>query len=297
MRSQNINGFCFRRMTSDTILILTFAFLASISVYSQSAAPWVDPSLHKINFITVDNDLRLEVLDWGGKGRPIVLLAGGGNTAHVFDDFAVQLTKNYHVYGITRRGFGASSYAGTDYSADRLGDDVVAVLDALKLAKPVLVGHSLGGLEMSSVATRHPKRIAGVIYLDAAYSYAFDNGKGSSLSEVQGEPRPPRPRPDDLASFAALAKWYTQTNGFALPESELRQLYEATADGRVGKRRIPQAASKMQPPTTKYVAIPVPALAIFAVPHDLGPWLKTADATTQEAAKKFAALETSLTER
>src|SRR5262249_11700965 len=153
------------------------------------------------------------------------------------------------------------------------------------------------GLEMSSVATRYPKRIAGAIYLDAAYSYAFDNGKGSNLNEVKGEPRSPRPRPDDMANFAALIKWNTQTNGFALPESELRQLYEATADGRVGKRLIPQAAGKMQLPTTKYAVIPVAALVIFAVPHDLGPWLKGADASVQDAAKKFAALETSLTER
>ena len=271
--------------------------LAAASIYSQPAKPWVDPSPHKISFVTVNDDARLEVLDWGGKGRPLVLLAGAGNTTHVFDDFALKLTDHYHVYGITRRGFGASNYAGSDYSADRLGDDVVAVLDSLKLTQPVLVGHSLGGMEMSSVATRYPKRIAGAIYLDAAYSPAFDNGKGSNLSELKGQPQAPRPGPDDLASFAALIKWNTQTIGFAPPESEFRQLYEASADGRVGKRLVPQAAGKLKPPTAKFATIPVPALVIFAEPHDLGPWLKSADATAQEAAKKFTALEVPITER
>ena len=52
------------------------------------AAPWRDPSPHTVRFVTVDDGVRLEVLDWGGSGRPVVLLAGGGNTAHVFDDFA-----------------------------------------------------------------------------------------------------------------------------------------------------------------------------------------------------------------
>jgi pimeloyl-ACP methyl ester carboxylesterase len=52
-----------------------------------------------------------------------------------------------------------------------LGDDVVAVLDSLNLQKPILVGHSFGGLMVSSVATRHPDRIAGVIYLDAWHTY------------------------------------------------------------------------------------------------------------------------------
>jgi pimeloyl-ACP methyl ester carboxylesterase len=81
-----------------------------------------------VQFVTVDEGVRLEVLDWGGAGRPIVLLAGLGNTAHVFDDFAPKLASGYHVYGITRRGFGASSVLAAGYDAYRLGDDVIAVL-------------------------------------------------------------------------------------------------------------------------------------------------------------------------
>jgi pimeloyl-ACP methyl ester carboxylesterase len=293
---------CSRAKWCRYIHLVSMIFVSSLaaSVYAQAAGDWVDPSPHKVSFVLVDTDVRLEVLDWGGTGRPLVLLAGGGNTAHVFDDFALQLKNQYHVYGITRRGFGASSYGGSDYAADRLGDDVVAVLDALKLTKPVLVGHSLAGLEMSSVATRYPKRIAGAVYLDAAYAYAFDNGQSPSLSEYQGAtPRPPSPGPDDLASFAAFTKWNARTSGFAMPESEFRQNWETSPDGHVGKRRIPQAAGKIMQPGTlkKYAAIPVPALVIFAVPHDLGPWLKTADVTAQETAKKFAALDSSLTER
>ena len=63
--------------------------------------------------------------------------------------------------------------ADSGYSADQLGDDVVAVMDFLRLEKPVLVGHSLGGEELSSVASRHPEKVAGLVYLDAAYGYAF----------------------------------------------------------------------------------------------------------------------------
>jgi pimeloyl-ACP methyl ester carboxylesterase len=133
--------------------------------------------------IAVENNIKLEVLDWGGSGRPLVLLAGLGNTAHVFDKFAPKLSSAYHVYGITRRGFGASSSplpsGDAMYSADRLGDDVLAVLDALKLNRPVLAGHSLGGEELSSVGSRHPERVAGLIYLDAGYAYAYyDRSRG-----------------------------------------------------------------------------------------------------------------------
>jgi hypothetical protein len=68
---------------SAIVSVLTAAACAA-------AAPttWRDPSPHRVYFVTVDRDVRLEVLDWGGRGRPIVLLAGSGNTAHVFDDLA-----------------------------------------------------------------------------------------------------------------------------------------------------------------------------------------------------------------
>jgi hypothetical protein len=46
----------------------------------------------------------VEVLDWGGSLRAIVLLAGSGNTAHVFDEFAPKLTRCCRVYGTTRIG-------------------------------------------------------------------------------------------------------------------------------------------------------------------------------------------------
>ena len=69
-------------------------------------------------FIPVAQEVRLEVLDWGGTGKPLVLLPGGGNTAHVFDDFAPKLTREFHVYGITRRGFGESGFAPVTSGGD-----------------------------------------------------------------------------------------------------------------------------------------------------------------------------------
>jgi len=134
---------------------------------------WKDPSAHSIRFVTVAAGVKLEVLDWGGSGRPVLLLAGNGNTAHVFDALAGKLAASYHVYGLTRRGFGASSTPPSGYDANRLGDDVLEAMDALKLNKPVLVGHSIAGEELSSIGSRHFDKVAGLIYLDSGYSYAY----------------------------------------------------------------------------------------------------------------------------
>ncbi len=274
-----------------------------VPLHSQESAAWKDPSPHLTRFVTVEKGLRLEVLDWGGTGRPIVLLAGGGNTAHIFDDFAPKLTSQGHVWGITRRGYGASDFAATQNAADRLGDDVLAVIDSLKLNRPILVGHSIAGAELSSVANKAPDRIGGLVYLDAAYSYAFDNGKGVDVKELQAlqSPQPSPPGAADLASFGALQKYYERVNGFPFSEAELRQQRESTAGGGVGKQRDfpggPTLFSIMLG-AEKYKTIPAPALVIFANPHSLGTWIDaTTDPEVRAAAKAYSGALTAFTEK
>src|SRR5260370_34218314 len=93
------------RWTCICILILLVSLLAPL--YSQPA-PWRDPSPHTAPLVSVDKDVRLDVLDWAGSGRPGTLLAGGGNTAHVFAAFAPKLAANYHRSASTPSGFRAS---------------------------------------------------------------------------------------------------------------------------------------------------------------------------------------------
>lgn len=142
-------------------------------------------SLHTQRLVTVDKDVQDEVLDWGGSGRPLVLLAGLGDTAHIFDKFAPKLIAKYHVYGITRRGFGSSSSPLTNkenYSSDRLADDVITVIDSLHLKHAVVAGHSLAGEELSSIGSRNPEKVAGLIYLEAGNPYAlYDPSRGDLL--------------------------------------------------------------------------------------------------------------------
>jgi pimeloyl-ACP methyl ester carboxylesterase len=249
--------------------------------------------------------LKLEVLDWGGSGKPIVLLAGGGDTAHVFDDFAPKLRSltHHHVYALTRRGFGASGYEPTNDPADRLGQDVLTAIESLKLKRPILAGHSIAGAEMSWIANNYPDRVDALIYLEAGYSYAFDDGQGASVMDMMKlqAPQPPPPGPIDLASFPALDSYYERVNGFRFPEAELRQQRQLTSTGKVGKDRDFPGGTMLMTLIThpqRYSHVPVPALFIFASPHGLGTWVdNNTDPTVRAAAKAYSMTLSTLTEK
>jgi non-heme chloroperoxidase len=210
-----------------TVALLGNSFPAVGEAGPTQASGRGDPSPHRISMVPADRDVTLEVLDWGGTGRPLVLLAGLGNTAHVFDEFAPRLTAIGHVYGITRRGFAPSSVPREGYDADRLADDVLAVLDALRLERPLLIGHSIAGEELTSIAVRHPSRVAGLVYLDAV---------GDRTAPMPPMPalRGAQPSAADRRSIEALRAWQRTTQGIAIPEGELRQTMAFDPDGSVG---------------------------------------------------------------
>jgi len=161
------------------------------------------------------------------------------------------------------------------------------VLDALKLSGPVLAGHSIAGEELSSIANRHADRVAGLVYLEAAYPYAFDNGSGPSMEQIQklSGPQPPPPNDSDLASFNALQKYYLRVLGFTYPVGELRQQWNCDAHGRVTKHRDFPGYATILSGMKKYTTITVPAVAICAIPHSQGKWVDdSTDPKTRQAA-------------
>ena len=246
--------------------------LFSLSLFSPAQT---NSSAATVQFVTVDQDIKLEVLDWGGTGRPLVFLAGLGNDAHVFDKFAPKFTANNHVYGITRRGFGASSKpvpANGNYAADRLGDDVIVVLDTLKLDHPVLAGHSLAGEELSSIGSRHPERVAGLIYLDAGYGYAFyDRSHGDGIFDffqlqkrlddfMSGRVRDDRQFMEDLSTN--ISQLDKELQEFQRRDASMPTLHAPHSE-------VPPIIKAINLGGQEYTDIHVPILAIFACPHNL----------------------------
>jgi pimeloyl-ACP methyl ester carboxylesterase len=123
--------------------------------------------------VEVEPGVKLEVLDWGGRGQPLVFLHGSGCTAHIFDHFAPKFLPSHRVIAITRRGAAGSDAPKSGYGDERFGRDILSVLSALEIARPILIGHSMAGSEMSWLNTHFNAMFAGFVYLDAAGPLAF----------------------------------------------------------------------------------------------------------------------------
>ena len=151
----------FRPMRSTLFVVGLGVFGASVlALRPQLAVPraWRDPSPHQVRWVTVDSSVQLEVLDWGGSGPPVVLLACY-LSAHMYDEFAPKLTNQFHVYGITRRGIGASDKPATGYAVQRSANDLLEVLNSLNIQKALLVGHSCAGQVLTMFAAQHSDRL------------------------------------------------------------------------------------------------------------------------------------------
>ena len=127
---------------------------AHLALLLLVAHSWSDPTPHQVRHVTVEPGVDLEVLNWGGTGPPLVLLAGY-LSAHTYDELAPRLATTHHVYGVSRRGHEASSRPTTGYTAARSADDLLGVLEALKLRGVILAGRSRSGQDLSTIGARH----------------------------------------------------------------------------------------------------------------------------------------------
>ena len=255
--------------------------LAAVSVSTQQE--WKDPSPHTVRSVTVDEGVQLEVLEWnvsarsgaGPATRNIVLLAGGGATAHHYDDFAPELTgRGYRVVALTRRGHRGSTAAESGYGFARLAEDVVRVMDATGINNAIVIGESFAGEEMHVLGAQHPARIRGLVYVDAAFDRGDDADEGVFNPAARAVPTASSPQDADLASFASL-RAYLEKHGGAGPEAYLRTRYRTNPDGTIAglwapERPIREAMTKELRAAYKPYnpeRIRVPALALYACPQ------------------------------
>lgn len=157
---------------------------------TQTGGAQRDRSPHQVRWVTVDSSVRLEVLDWGGSGPPLVLLACYLST-HVYDEFAPKLTDQFHVYGITRRGIGASDRPSTGYSVPQSANDLFDVFSSLNIQQAMLVGHSCAGQVLTMFGAEHADRLTALAYLDGATDPTVTPADvGAPMPDLATLPRP-----------------------------------------------------------------------------------------------------------
>ncbi|CAM5771713.1 alpha/beta hydrolase [Labrys miyagiensis] len=102
-----------------------------------------------------------------GKGSPVVLLHGGLANSDYWGLQVKALASRHEVVVVDSRGHGRSSRDTRPYGYDLMADDVVALLDHLKIRRADIVGWSDGGILGLDLAIRHPDRV-GKIFAFAA---------------------------------------------------------------------------------------------------------------------------------
>jgi non-heme chloroperoxidase len=245
---------------------------------------WRDAAPHEPYSISVEEGVQVEALDFGGKGSPgdsaILLLPGLGATAHSFDEFAPLLAKKHRVVAMTRRGTGYSSKPDFGFDTPRLGQDVLEVMDALKLQKVVLIGHSIAGDELTWLGANHPERFDALVYLDAAYDRSGDRATKSSRYRELNRSLPPEPPipPEALQNYETMSAFLAGRGHGRVPEGELiaffrvNNPYLAGAPNIDGRTQQAISAAIQRP---DYGAVKIPSLAIYAVADSgrpLPPW-------------------------
>ncbi|MGA3288147.1 MAG: alpha/beta hydrolase [Bacteroidota bacterium] len=245
----------------NTYKISGMVFVLLIAL-AQSAVPqtWTDPSPHRIQFVTIAPNVRLEVLDWGGRGDTLIFLSGLGLSAHVYDDFAPQFRDHFHVMAVTRRGFGASSQTSYGYDIETRVKDLVSLLDSLGVARASFIGHSIAGDELTGLAARFPSRVRRLVYLDAACDH----------TALLNQPKLPKSKSmiaaDSASPGAVRAFWASKK--IPLPEAEIRTWYVFAASGKIEREVTPDSITGVflrgsgHPP---YSQVSAPALAIYAM--------------------------------
>jgi pimeloyl-ACP methyl ester carboxylesterase len=125
------------------------------------------------------NGLRFHYLDWGAAGQPPILLVhGGAQTAHSWDEVAPDLARDHHVLAIDQRGHGDTDWApGGRYRGEDFVADIAAFLDDRDWPAATLIALSLGGLNSIAFAAAHPERARGLVVVDVAPTVARAGGE------------------------------------------------------------------------------------------------------------------------
>jgi 3-oxoadipate enol-lactonase len=143
-------------------------------------------------------------LDEGAKELPALLLANSlGTDLCIWDDVVARLLGHFRVIRYDKRGHGLSEAPAPPYAINDLSQDVLELLDTLKIERAVVCGISVGGLIAQALALSHPERVRGLVLSDT----------GARIGSVESwEQRIATVRAGGLGSLEAptMERWFSR---------------------------------------------------------------------------------------
>jgi pimeloyl-ACP methyl ester carboxylesterase len=222
------------------------------------------------------HNLRFHYRNWGGDGRPVVLLHGLASNARIWDLVAPQLTPHFRVLALDQRSHGLTDRAEDGFDFPGIVRDLHAFVEALDLQRPLLVGHSWGASTVLQYAVGRPGGSAGIVLVDGGFN-EMSAVPGMTWEKAERLLRPPdldgMPREQFLER---LKGWLDSSYSETVAEIVLAS-FEITDDDAI-RRRLPikyhmQIARAIYEQRTSelYARLRCPALLCPAVPpapHD-----------------------------
>jgi pimeloyl-ACP methyl ester carboxylesterase len=233
----------------------------------QTSVAWSETAAHKSGFVTA-NGIRLHYLDWGGLGPVLILIHGGLDNAHIFDDLAPAFTGRFRVIAYDLRGHGRSDAKGP-FDATTRTADLRGLMDSLGIAKAHLAGWSLGGNDITAMAGIHPERVESIVYLEGAYDWAGP-ALADAFRSVPIEFLAPASALRSLDAYLAYQKaiWLPAVSDTSRVEAYVRDLVVIQPDGTVRPRMTDGVTQEVLRTTLTdqrdYTKVLTPALAIYA---------------------------------
>ena len=148
-----------------------------------------------------------------GKGQPVVLLHGSFMTIPSnWSEMIAALSKTRQVIAVEMQAHGRTRDIDRDFSYDHLADDVVGLLDHLKVANADLIGYSMGGTVAINAAIRHPQKVRKVVSISAVFrangwvqealdAYPHISAEAFKGSPIEAEYKKLSPTPNDFPNF------------------------------------------------------------------------------------------------
>src|SRR6266404_6682353 len=102
-----------------------------------------------------------------GSGRPMVLLHGGLGSGEMFGPVLPQLAERHQVVTVDLQGHGRTADIDRPLDAVLMAGDIAALIDHLKLARPDVVGYSLGGGVAFHTAAKYPAKVRRLVMVSA----------------------------------------------------------------------------------------------------------------------------------